>query len=96
MASACSALASATALACFVVEVGLFLVRELLQEQERRLHAGAGREERLLRQADHGADEGAVFAELADVGQGRVVEDAFGQDDAHAPAGLQRVQGTVR
>ncbi len=72
------------------VKVGLLLLGELLQEQKRCLHACAGREERLLRQADHGADKGPVFAELAHVGERGIVEDAFGQNDAEPAAGLQK------
>ncbi len=72
------------------VEIGLFPLGELLQEQQRRLHARAGGKEGLLGQAHYGADEGAVLAELAHVSKRRIVEDAFGQDDAEPSTGLQQ------
>jgi hypothetical protein len=48
------------------------------QEQERRLDARPGGIEGFLRQAGDGQDAGAVLTKLANVGQGRIVENAFG------------------
>ncbi len=65
---------------------------ELLHEEQRCFHGSAGRDEGVLRERDHGADEGAVLAELADVGERRVVEDALGEHDTQAAAGFQQVE----
>ena len=48
-----------------------------------------------MRQAHHGPDEGAVFAEPPDVGQRRVIENALRQDNAQASARFQQRQATL-
>lgn len=73
----------------------MFLVRELSQEQQRCLNRRPRRKEDFARQAYHGQKAGAVFAKLADIGEGRVIEDPFGQDDAHTPARLEQRQAAL-
>ena len=75
---------------CFIadrVELLGFFLGEFLEEQERCLDGCARRAERVLGETDDGEDAGAVLGELADILEGGVVEDAFGEDDAEAAAG---------
>lgn len=78
----------------FVEFFGL-LAGEFFEEKNATFHAGSAADEGVLVEADHGAEVGPVFSELAHVGEGRVVENALGKDDAHAPAGCEEIQAAL-
>ena len=78
-----------------LIEPLLLFLRELFQEEQGTLHAGPAADEGVLRQADDGAEEGAVLHELADECEGGIVEDALRQDDAEAAAGLEQGQAAL-
>src|SRR5439155_13825989 len=79
------------------VEVGLFLFRKFLQEQQRGFHVRAGGLERVGSEADDRVQPSTVFNELAhaNIEVVGVVEDAFGKHDAEPSAWFEQINAAL-